>query len=126
MNTEAIIEQIDAEISKLQQAKVLLNGVAVASTKRAVGRPKSVVAARILSVTPAKPVKRGMSVEGKARIAEAQKRRWAKTKRAANKAAKVAAVKSVAKVLKPTPVKAVKKAVKKTVPATKAVPEIKS
>jgi hypothetical protein len=41
MNTEAIIEQIDAEISKLQQAKVLLNGVTSTPTKRAPGRPKS-------------------------------------------------------------------------------------
>jgi hypothetical protein len=86
MNTNAIIEQIDAEISKLQQAKALLNSVGVASTKRAAGRPKSVVAARIRSVSPAKPVKRVMSAEGKARIAAAQKARWAAQRKQVKKA----------------------------------------
>jgi hypothetical protein len=91
MNTEAIIEQIDAEISRLQQAKVLLNSVGVVSTRRAAGRPKSVVAARIRSVSPAEPVKRVMSAEGKARIAEAQKARWAAQRKQAKKATKAAA-----------------------------------
>jgi hypothetical protein len=98
MNTEAIIEQIDAEISKLQQAKVLLSGATATSTKRSAGRPKtSPVAARILSVAPAKSVKRVMSAEGKARIAEAQKARWAKSKRADKKAARKATTAKAAK-----------------------------
>jgi hypothetical protein len=88
MNTEAIIELIDAEISRLQQAKALLSGATATTTKRAAGRPKSVVVARILSISRAKAVKRVMSAEGKARIAEAQKARWAKAKKAAKKAAK--------------------------------------
>jgi hypothetical protein len=91
MYTNAIIEQIDAEISRLQQAKALLNSVGVASTKRAAGRPKSVVAARILSVTPTKPVKRVMTAEGKARIAAAQKARWVAQRKQAKKATKAAA-----------------------------------
>lgn len=71
MNTNTIIEEIDAEISRLQQAKALLNGVAVVSTKCALGRPKSVVAARILSVSPATPAKRVVSAEAKAKMAQA-------------------------------------------------------
>lgn len=107
MNTEAIIEQIDAEISKLQQAKVLLTGATAISTKRSPGRPKAT------NATP-KPVaaRRVMSAEGKAKIAEAQRARWAKSKRRDKRAAKAAAA----------PVKAVKstapaKAVKSATPA---------
>ena len=91
MNTNAIIEQIDAEISRLQKARVLLNGATATTTKRAAGRPKSVVVARIRSVSSAKPVKRVMSAEGKARIAEAQKARWAAQRKQAKKATKAAA-----------------------------------
>jgi hypothetical protein len=88
MNTEVIIEQIDAEISKLQQAKALLTG-ATSPAKRALGRPKASneVSKPVVSTT----TKRVMSAEGKAKIAEAQKRRWAKSKRADKKAAKKAA-----------------------------------
>jgi len=90
MNTNSIIEQIDVEISRLQQAKVLLNGATVATTKRAAGRSKSVVAARIRSVSPVKPVKWVMSAEGKARIAEAQKARWAAQRKQTKKVTKKA------------------------------------
>jgi hypothetical protein len=72
MQTRQIIEQIDAEIKRLQQAKSLLVG---ATTKRGPGRPaKTSVAA---------PKKRQMSPEGRARIAAAQKARWVKAKKAA-------------------------------------------
>jgi hypothetical protein len=80
MNTEEIIKHIDGEISKLQQARVLLLG-ADAPMKRSSGRPKKkATVARILAV---KPAKRVMSIEGKAKIAAAQKVRWAKVRRAA-------------------------------------------
>jgi hypothetical protein len=93
LNTEEILAQIDEEISKLQQAKALLLGNA--GVKRSVGRPKnSAIASRVLSVQPAKGV---LSAEGKVRIAEAQRKRWAKSKRADKKAAHAAAVKSVAR-----------------------------
>jgi hypothetical protein len=100
LNTEEILAQIDEEISKLQQAKALLLGNAV--VKRSVGRPKkSAIASRILSVQPAKGV---LSAEGKARIAAAQRKRWAKSRKAA--------VKTVAKAAKPVKKAAAKKAVK--------------
>ena len=89
MNTEAIIEQIDAEISKLQQAKILLAGVATTPGTRTSGRPRTAKSA-VKSIA-AILTKRVMSAEGKAKIAAAQKARWAKSKRAAKKAVKTAA-----------------------------------
>jgi hypothetical protein len=85
MNTEEIIEQIDDEIFKLQQAKGLLLGTD-SPVKRSPGRPnKKATVARILAV---KPAKRVMSAEGKAKIAAAQRLRWAKARKAKKSAAK--------------------------------------
>ena len=67
MEINHIITEIDAEIARLQQAKDLLNGT---TTKRSPGRA-------------AAPTKRTMSAAGRARIAAAQKARWAKVKKAA-------------------------------------------
>jgi hypothetical protein len=78
MNTNEIIQQIDGEISKLQQARSLLLGSDSRNT-RSPGRPKKkATVARILAV---KPAKRVMSAEGKAKIAAAQRLRWAKVKK---------------------------------------------
>ena len=66
MNTDQLIASIDAEISRLQQARALLNGndstgIVIRKRKR----------------------KRGvMSAEGRARIAAAQRKRWAQRKKA--------------------------------------------
>jgi hypothetical protein len=90
LDTGSIIQEIDSEISRLEQAKAILSGI---TAKKSPGRPKkNITVARILSV---EPTKRVMSAEGKAKIAEAQKLRWARSKRADKKAAKKAAVKSV-------------------------------
>jgi hypothetical protein len=86
LNTTNIIEQIDAEISKLQAAKALLASVV---TKNGSGRPKK--GASVSSITSVRPAKRTMSAEGKAKIAAAQQARWAKVRRAAKKAAKTEA-----------------------------------
>jgi hypothetical protein len=70
MDTNQIIEAIDAEIARLEEAKHLLGITAVpAKTAR--------------KTAPAKKAagKRTMSAEGRARIAAAQKARWAKEKR---------------------------------------------
>ena len=90
MNIEDILSEIDAEIARLQQAKALLGNTAHVSgtvIKRKPGRPPS---NKTASTTAAKNVgkRRTMSPEGRARIAAAQKARWAKTKRAAKKATK--------------------------------------
>jgi hypothetical protein len=67
MITKQILAELDAEISRLQQAKAILAGTAV---KRGPGRPA-------VSGT----VKRQLSSEARARIAAAQKARWAKAKK---------------------------------------------
>jgi hypothetical protein len=106
MNTEEIIEQIDTEISKLQQAKGLLLDTD-SPIKRSPGRPKKkATVARILAV---KPAKHGLSPEGRARLVAALKARWAKARKAKKSAAKKAATKKPAKkAMKATPGKAAK------------------
>jgi hypothetical protein len=67
MNVTELLSQIDSEISRLHEARNLLaghnagNGRAFKPTRK----------------------KRTLSVEARARIAEAQRRRWAKQKKAA-------------------------------------------
>jgi hypothetical protein len=81
MSNNWLVEQIDLEIAKLQQAKQLLLEV-----ERKDGRVRP---SRSTSVS-AKPISRKgrvMSPEAKARIAAAQKARWAKQKKAASKKA---------------------------------------
>jgi hypothetical protein len=73
MDTTEIIQTIDAEIARLEQAKALLKGHAV---------PAKRGAASSRAIAVAKPVqRRKMSAEGRARIAAAQRARWAKIKR---------------------------------------------
>jgi hypothetical protein len=108
MDTKGIIEQIDKEISKLQQARTILTGVAV---KKGPGRPRSIES------QVAKPKRGKMSAKGRAAISAAMKARWAtkreatkpKVKKAAKKAPRkmtyrqthALAVKSVENALKP-------------------------
>jgi hypothetical protein len=79
MDTAAIIEHLDAEISRLQQVRALLTGTDV---RKSPGRPKASDA--ISKPITAKLTKRVMSAEGKKKIALAQKARWAKVRKAAN------------------------------------------
>jgi hypothetical protein len=73
MDTTEIIQTIDAQIARLEQAKAVLNGHTTPAKR---GRPIGSKA------TPtAKPLRRKMSAEGRARIVAAQKARWAKVKR---------------------------------------------
>jgi hypothetical protein len=109
----SIIEEIDAEISRLQQAKAILAGTA---TKKTVGRPKKADSVSKTGAVP--PTKRIMSAEAKAKIAEAQKARWAKSKRAYKKAAKRAAA------AKPVP--ATKVPTKKVATAAKSTKSVKA
>jgi hypothetical protein len=113
MDTAGIINQIDEQISRLQQAKSLL---AVNAIERRVGRPKTSQIANPVTA----PKKRVMSAEGKAKIAEAQRARWAKSRRADKKAAKAAnVVKTLAK-------KVTAKKSAKAVESTKPVKTIKA
>jgi hypothetical protein len=80
MQTKDLLKAIDEEIVKLEQARALLMSSTDSepAAKRR-GRPKGSVN------RAAKTTKRTMSAEGKARIAAAQKKRWAAQKRAATK-----------------------------------------
>ncbi len=84
MDVKKILTEIDAEISRLTQVRALLSQAGIEAPRR--GRPRG----SINSPKPAKvaakkspAAKRTMSAEGKARIAAAQKARWAKQKKAA-------------------------------------------
>jgi hypothetical protein len=68
-----ILAQIDREIAQLQQARALLNGSAKSGRKSAFG------------AKPFAHKKRRLTPEGRRRIAEAVKRRWAEQKKAASK-----------------------------------------
>jgi len=76
-----IIAEIDAQISKLQQARALLSDSSVNASKRP-GRPKGSKNAKA-----ATPRKRKLSPEGRKRIADAMKRRWAERRKTAAKTA---------------------------------------
>jgi hypothetical protein len=81
VEVKEILLEIDAEISRLQQARALLSGDT--AKRRGPGRKKAVVA------SAAAPKKRKLTPEGRKRIAEAMKRRWAERKKQAGlKAAK--------------------------------------
>ena len=100
MDTTEIIIEIDAQISRLREAKALLTGTEI-TIKRKPGRPSRVSLAAKASSIPAKSAanptaKRTLSAEARAKISAAQKARWAKSKKAAKKAArKVAAAPAV-------------------------------
>ncbi|MHB1935659.1 MAG: hypothetical protein ACYCOR_03655 [Acidobacteriaceae bacterium] len=79
MDFHRLIHEIDSEISRLQQARALLTG---GPTKRGPGRPKAAVTHKAATAA-AKPAKRKrrLSPEGRKRIADAMRRRWAERKK---------------------------------------------
>jgi hypothetical protein len=95
-----IIADIDAEILKLQQARAVLSGITKTSPAGR-GRPKGSKNAKVATaaktaakaVVPAKSVagKRKLSPEGRKRIADAMKKRWADRRKQTTKADKAAA-----------------------------------
>jgi hypothetical protein len=80
MKTTDILTLLDAEIATLKQARALITGTESAPVRKP-GRPKSAAATAV--VPTAKRKKRNLTPEGRARIAEAVKRRWAAAKKAA-------------------------------------------
>lgn len=72
MGTSAILAAIDSEIQRLQHARSLLSGDTVA--RRGPGRPKGAYTF---------PKRRQLSPEARAKIAAAQRARWAKAKKTA-------------------------------------------
>ena len=77
-----ILAEIDAQISKLQQARALL--ASPATTRTGPGRPKG--SKNSAAVKTATPTKRKLSAEGRKRIGEAMKKRWAERRKQAAKA----------------------------------------
>jgi len=69
-----IIAQIDREIAQLQKARALLSGNQASGTKKVAPATKK----------PGKK-KRNLTPEGRKRIAEAVKRRWAEQKKSSGK-----------------------------------------
>lgn len=103
MNTNDIVLAIDAEIAQLQRVKALLTDTDV-TPKRKPGRPAGGgMPNKATSLNPVQsakePKRRTMSVEGRAKIAEAQKVRWAKSKKATKSAARKAASSPAKKVV---------------------------
>jgi len=87
-----ILASIDSEIAQLQKARALLIGAIAPVAKKKAGRPRKVVAEVISApaklAKKKKKKKRNLSPEGRKRIAEAVKRRWAAQKKVAAAAAK--------------------------------------
>lgn len=79
MEVSRIIAEIDAQIAKLQQARVLLAGTQT-STRPGPGRPKG---SKNIAIATATPRKRKLSPEGRKRIADAMKKRWAERRKQA-------------------------------------------
>jgi hypothetical protein len=80
MTLQEILVQIDAEIVRLQEVRALLGATDVQTARR--GRPK--LNADVPKLSKARKKKRNLTPEGRARIAEAVKRRWAKQKATKN------------------------------------------
>ena len=120
MNTTDIIVEIDALISRLRGAKALLAGTEI-TIKRKPGRPSRVslpgkATSSISAKSATKPVvHRTLSADARAKIATAQKARWANARKAAKKAARSVAAVPAVKSATPNGV------VPKTAPAKKAV-----
>jgi hypothetical protein len=80
-----IIAEIDAQIVKLQQARALLGGTTATAKRTGPGRPKG--SKNPAAATPATtaPRKRKLSPEGRKRIADAMKKRWAERRKQSSK-----------------------------------------
>lgn len=113
MDTNSIVAGIDEEILRLQQVKALLTGVS-SSVKRKPGRPSGT------TKTPKPAVVRTLSPEAREKIAAAQRARWAKTKKAAKKAARAAAPVTKKAAKAPTKAKKAVKVKKATPPKSEA------
>jgi hypothetical protein len=76
-----IIAEIDAQISKLQQARALLSGGSAPAARSGRGRPKGSKNAGTAVPAAAPARKRKLSPEGRKRIADAMKKRWAERRK---------------------------------------------
>jgi len=80
MDTQSIVVEIDAEISRLQRVKALLSDTSTDGQRK----PRHTVGSSL----PGEPTKRNiMNPEARAKIAAGQRARWAKVRNAAKKKA---------------------------------------
>jgi len=75
-----IIAEIDAQIQKLQQARALLSD-ASQPVRNGRGRPKGTKKAAAPAVVATGRRKRKLTPEGRKRIADAMKKRWAERRK---------------------------------------------
>ena len=83
MEVKQIVEELDQEIARLKEARALLTGGSSGPTGRRRGRPPG------KATGSGKTRKRRLTPEGRKRISDALKRRWA-ARRKAEKPAKAA------------------------------------
>jgi hypothetical protein len=96
MDVSSIISEIDAKIASLQQARTVLLGLdestPAVAPKAKRGRPKgstnAVKAAKVVKTAKPATRKRNLSPEGRKRIADAMKKRWADRRATATKSVK--------------------------------------
>ncbi len=131
VDTQGIIDQIDAQIVQLQKVRALLADTAT-PIRRKPGRPAgsgkvapraTANAARVEKMVSTPVAVRTLSAEARERIATAQRARWAKSKAASKKAAKLlrrAEGEVAAKQIKPKTIAPKTAPVKKAVFAKKA------
>jgi hypothetical protein len=74
LNTKEILEHINSEITRLQQVKALLQGTTNGHSRSA--------SAGSVNGSAAPKGKRVLSVEARKKIAAAQRKRWAKARKA--------------------------------------------
>jgi hypothetical protein len=91
MSTKQLLAEIERGVKALQKAHALVLKAETAAPKA------KATAAKAAKVRAKKAAKGGMSDEGRAKIAAAQQKRWAKVRRAKKKAAKAALAVSAAK-----------------------------
>ena len=92
MSTKQLLAEIERGVKALQKAHAL-----VLKAESAAPKATAAKSAKVTKVPAKKAAKRGMSDEGRAKIAAAQQKRWAKVRRAKKKASKAALAVSAAK-----------------------------
>lgn len=80
MALKDIVAQIDEEIARLQQARSLLAASGISVALPSVGRVRPKKNTRMPALSKPAKKKRNLSPEGRTRIAEAVRLRWAKQK----------------------------------------------
>lgn len=85
MDVNRIVSELDTEIARLQQIRAALSGAAGSETTAAPrrGRPKG--SKNVASTGAPAAKKRQLSPEGRKRIAEAMKKRWADRRKESSK-----------------------------------------